>query len=232
MNCQKCGAEVIDGTKFCAVCGASVENLQTTDSDFYQTEVLSYNDDKRNYAPNEINNYASGHLNYDSTAAQNAQPQPSYPNYNSAAAQNAQPFAQNFQQNYTVPNFSVLDEKSFYKQFASKSTKGWTTTLIVGCFLTVVSSILPLMSGNIFSILDIAFYLAFGILLIVQKKWYFALPVTIYSGIWTIVTVLMAGAATGILALIAGIASTIKLKKLNEAYKQYKTSGLFPSNMI
>ena len=214
MNCSICGALADNNAKFCPVCGASLLSAQQQNSELPKAETLYDNYEETGRL--DANNPPAAHENV----------------LGGVRTAEQQPFVQNFQQNYTVPNFSVLDEKSFYKQFASKNTKGWTTTLIVGCFLTVVSSILPLMSGNIFSILDIVFYLAFGILLIVQKKWYFALPVTIYSGIWTIVTVLMAGAATGILALIAGIASTIKLKKLNEAYKQYKTSGLFPSNMI
>ena len=126
----------------------------------------------------------------------------------------------------------MLDEKAFYKKFASKNTNGWVIALVVVCFLTAAASIPSLVFGNVLSILDIAFYLVFGIFLLLQKKWYFSLPVTIYSGIGTIITLAMAGAATGVLALIAGIISTITLKQINAAYTQYKERGVLPQYVI
>lgn len=104
--------------------------------------------------------------------------------------------------------------------------------IVVVCFFTATTSIPSLVFGNLLNILDIVFYLIFGILLLLRKKWYFSLPVTIYSGIGTIITLAMAGAAAGVLALIAGIISTIKLKKINAAYKQYKERGVLPQNVI
>lgn len=214
MYCPTCGATVDNGAKFCTTCGAAIVSPQSENAEFPETEVLSDNYEETGKL--EDNSFISTHENI----------------FGGVPISDQQPFAQNHQQSYTSPSPQVLDEKAFYKQFASKNTNGWVIAIIVVCFLTAATSIPSLVLGNLLSILDIAFYVVFGILLLLQKKWYLSLPVTIYSGIGTIITIATAGAATGIFALIAGIVSTMKLKKLNAAYKQYKERGVLPQNVI
>lgn len=133
---------------------------------------------------------------------------------------------------YANAQYQNLSEKDFYKAFASKSTNSWVITVIVICFLTAAISISQLVLANWFALIDMVLYLIFGILLIVNKKWYFALPVTIYSCIGTIITIAIAGTPTGFFALAAGIIATVKLKKINDAYKQYKDFGVIPQCAI
>ncbi len=214
MYCSICGATIDNSAKFCTVCGTPIADSKTPNTEFTETEVLSENYEETGRL--DGNGFTPIHKNV----------------VGDVSGVEKQSFAHNFQTSNTEPTFPVLDEKAFYKQFASKNTNGWVIAIVVLCFFTAAISIPTLLFGNVFSILDIAFYLLFGILLLVQKKWYFSLPITIYSGIGTIITLAMAGAATGILALIAGIISTVKLKKINAAYKQYKEHGTLPQNVI
>lgn len=215
MYCPNCGASVDQNTLYCMSCGFPiVSGSQDTSSEFAETESFSeaYEEtgklDENGFTPIDAN--VVGGVPFSDKQA----------------------FAQMPQNSYTGPYFSALDEKSFYKQFASKKTNGWVVAIIAACFLTAAVSIPSLAFGNLLSILDVVFYLVFGILLLVKKKWYFSLPVTIYSGIGTMLMLVMSGTATGIFALIAGIISTIKLRKINAAYKQYKGCGVLPQNEI
>lgn len=214
MYCSTCGASVDNSADFCTTCGAPMVSSKVPDAEIPETEFLSDNYEETGRLLE--NGFTPIHENA----------------VGGVPISEQQPFVQNPQQSYASPSFPVLDEKVFYKQFASKNTNGWVIAIVVVCFFTAAISIPSLVFGNLLSILDIVFYLIFGILLLLRKKWYFSLPVTIYSGIGTIITLAMAGAATGVLALIAGIISTIKLKKINAAYKQYKERGVLPQNVI
>lgn len=145
------------------------------------------------------------------------------------------PYVQQTYQNCGNANmpFQKMTEKDFYKNFASKNTNGWVIFVIFSCFLTMAATAgSMIMNENFLSVIDILFYFVFGILLIVKKKWYFTLPVTIYSSIATIITLVLSGSVTGIFAIAAGAVSTVKLKKINDAYKQYTERGIFPQNQI
>lgn len=125
-----------------------------------------------------------------------------------------------------------INYKDFYNAYASKKTKNWVIAFTVVCFITAATSVLSLISGNVFSLIDIIFYIICGILLLSLKKWGVALAATIYSSIGTILIVLEAGAATGIAALVCGIFCIVQLRKVNTAFKEYKSTGELPQNLI
>lgn len=215
MYCPNCGASVDQNTLYCMSCGSPiVSGSQEPSSAAPKTGVFS--DAYEETGKLDENGFTPIYENGDGDVP----------------FSDRQAFAQMPMNSYPGPNFSVMDEKTFYKQFASKKTNGWVVAIIVACFLTAAVSIPSLAFGNLLSILDVVFYLVFGILLLVKKKWYFSLPVTIYSGIGTMLMLVMSGTATGIFALIAGIISTIKLQKINAAFKQYKACGVLPQNEI
>lgn len=216
MYCSTCGAYVSDDSTFCSVCGAQLASVQSQNIITPETETLS-------------NDYEeTGRLDESSFTPLRENIIGQVP----ITDQQHMPFVQQTYQNYGNVSPQVLDEKEFYKQFASKNTNGWVIAIIVACFLTMATSIPSLVMGNLFSLIDIMVYLIFGVLIVLKKRWYFTLPVTVYSAIGTVLTIAIAGAATGIFALVAGIISTIKLKKINAAYEQYKKCGALPQNVI
>lgn len=216
MYCLTCGATIEDGTSYCPVCGAQITATQKRNVSVPETEALFEETgrlDEDNFTP--IHDNVIGYVPID-----NKQQEPL-----------TQEFSQPVQQ-HCSNNSQFLDEKAFYNQVAAKGTKGWVNVIMIACFVTAASSAGWLISGNTFSIVDLVFYIILGILLVLNKKWYFALIVTLYSAIGIIITVAMGGNYVGIFALVAGIISTIKLKKINDAYKQYQASGVLPQNQI
>ena len=216
MYCLTCGATIEDGTSYCPVCGAQVTATQKQNASVPETEVLFEETgrlDEDNFTPSRDNVIDYMPIN-------NKQQEPL-----------TQGFSQPVQQNFSN-NSQVIDEKTFYNQFAAKGTKGWVNALIVICYVTGISSIGLIAMGNMLSIADMLVYLVFGILLTVQKRWYFPLVVTIYGGVFSLITIASSGSPVGIFAVVAGILSITKLKKINDAYKQYQVSGVLPQNQI
>lgn len=216
MYCSTCGATIKENVSYCPVCGAQITATQKQNASVPETEVLVEETgrlDEDNFTP--IRDNVIGYVPID----------------NKQKVPFSQGLSQPVQQNFSN-NSQVIDEKTFYNQFAAKGTKGWVNALIVICFITGISSIGLLAMGNMLSIADMLVYLIFGILLTVQKRWYFPLVVTIYGGAFSLITIASSGSPVGIFAVVAGIISITKLKKLNEAYKQYQVSGVLPQNQI
>lgn len=130
--------------------------------------------------------------------------------------------------------------------YPSPAAKGLSITLAVFCFLSafamltlllLISVIGQMMGGlglfkeyaelmaavsvfllpaTIFVIADAAFYVVFGILLLVKKSWKIALTITIYSGFWFLLG-MIGGSASGIPAMpVIGVLCTIWLRKAPE----------------
>ncbi len=125
-----------------------------------------------------------------------------------------------------------MDYKTFYKAYAASGTKVWTTIFIVICFLTAAIALILVFLDSLLALLDIVVYLTFGILLLVNKNWLFALLPTIYCGFAGLLTMATSGTPSGIMALFAGISSAIALKKLGDAYKAYRLRGCLPQAPI
>lgn len=227
MYCSNCGAFIENGFDFCSACGTKISASvnENVSAQLSSTEIY---EETGKLDEADIPNWHSQPTEYQSRIV----PAPGQTNQTNSKAQ-IPPLNQG-----QIPNlnenllFQKMTEKDFYKKFASKNTNSWAVAIIVACFITAATSIPSLFLGNYLSLIDLVFYLVFGILLVLKKKWYLVLPVTICSGIGTIIAIASAGAATGIFALVAGIISTIKLKKINAAYKQYQKNDVLPQNLI
>ena len=134
--------------------------------------------------------------------------------------------------NPAPPSGEKLTEKQFYDMYAPKKTKNWVTAIAVMAFITAGASAVLLLFANYLSLIDIAFYVPMGILTLTKKKWGFPLAITIYSGTFSLLGVLMGGTPSGILAIVIGIFATIHLRKVNIAYQNYETTGQLPQEPI
>ena len=214
--CQKCNAVLDDTAKFCYRCGTPIpistdEKTGLLINDDEETGLLNNDDQETSLLTEE-----TGELNPDDMSRYTppyTPPQPSFtPNI---------PYAP-----------QRLNEKDFYERFVSKKAKGWTTAIGVISLISGAISIPILFLGNLLSIIDIAFYILMGILILTTKKWGLPLAVTIYSGVFSVITLATSGTPSGIVALIVGIYATINLKKVNDAYKLYCRSGVLPQKPI
>lgn len=134
-----------------------------------------------------------------------------------------------------VPNVSapdVYNEKEFYEGFVSKKAKGWTTAIGVIALISGAVNIPILFLGNLFAIIDIVFYVLMGILILTTKKWGLPLAVTMYSGVASVLSLATGGTPGGIMALVFGIFATSNLKKVSNAYRLYRQSGVLPQKPI
>ena len=141
-----------------------------------------------------------------------------------------QPMGTPFGMNQPMQPINSFED--FFEQFASPKTKNNVKWLGYICAFTAVVSIVLICIGNFVAILDVIFYGVFAFLLLKKKNWAFPLAVTCYSGIFSIIGFFVSGTPSGILALILSIKSTMAMKKLNDAYKEYQTTGQFPSQQI
>jgi hypothetical protein len=111
--------------------------------------------------------------------------------------------------------------EQFFKGYISNRTIGYHTTAAIICIFTAIISFILLFEGDYYSLIDIIFYLTFGILLLKKKDWVIPLIVICYSGIMTVFTLIVTGTVYGAFALAVGIRATIGTKKANDAYKDY-----------
>lgn len=145
-------------------------------------------------------------------------------------AQNAYP-QNNYAQNPNMYN-QIMTKEEFSARFLSKNSNSWIKALWIICFISAVLSLASLGLGNFLAIIDIIFYFVFGILIKKNPNWKLALVVTCYSGFGSIVALVLSGTPSGIVALITGINSVKVLKKLDDAYKNYTTTGILPTEML
>lgn len=235
--CKTCGAQLHDNDAFCVVCGTTVEQANAADAptDFYDTEattvlnesefddkaeettVLSDNSPYQNNNPYQSGNYYQGDNNVYTPPVQPQQP-PVQGYYN-------QPQGNAYQD-------TKLTFEQFYEKVASKKTKSDAKALAIITIITAAVGIASIVMGNYFGIIDVVFYGVFSFLLFKKKNWILPLIVTCYSGCFTVINLVVSGVASGIFALIIGIITTIKLKKVNDAYKAYQTTGQYPNEQI
>ena len=219
--CRKCNTVLDDSAKFCHCCGMPIDNdpdMKTDDDEI--TVQLNDDDVSVPYEQDQPDISAETEESIPEDVPEN------------------NPFQQSFEQpeSYTsdAPGSSndVLGRKEFFEKYVSKKAKGYATVLAVIALISGALSIPSLIFGNLLSIMDIAFYIVMGILILTTKNWIFTLIVTIYSSIFSIITIAISGTPTGIVVLIVGIFATMNLKKVNDAYKQYLLSGILPTDPI
>ena len=126
-----------------------------------------------------------------------------------------------------------LSRKEFYNQFVYKKSNSTVICMAVIFFITAAISIpLIVVLKNMLGIMDIAVYTLFGILLLVTKHWLCALIPTLYSAVWTVVSMVNDGTPTGIVALIVGATCISVLQKFEKMYQAYQTTGMLPAQQL
>ena len=150
-----------------------------------------------------------------------------------------QPAQQSVMNQFTQPAFNgfaptqpINGYIDFFNVYASKNTNGWMTGLLVCCIITAVVSVAGIAMGNFLSILDLVLSLAFGILCKVKKKSWAALAMSIYSIFSCVLGIVLGGTPSGWLLILCGIMSYKNIKKIEDAYKAYQSSGTLPSAQI
>ena len=209
MYCQNCGAENKDNSKFCMVCGTTLNLDNKVEDDMDETTALLQEETTL--------------LQADSVADNNQQIQHVNPVIQSAYNQATQS-TNNYNQ--------IISKEEFFTKLLSKNSKSWIKALWIICFITVVLCAVTIITGNIFAVVDVVFYLVFGILLKKKQDWKIALAITCYSALGTLITMITAGMASGLFPLICGVMATKTLKKADKTYEQYKTTGVYPTEQI
>lgn len=209
MYCQNCGAENQTKSNFCVVCGVPLNTNSIVDNETDKTTLLSDEE--------------TALLQEDSVMSNNQQP-----NYADTSVQTTyNQFACN------VNNYNqIVSKEEFFTKLLSKNSKSWIKALWIICFITVVLCAITIITGNIFAVVDVVFYLVFGILLKKKQDWKIALAITCYSALGTLITMITAGMASGLFPLICGVMATKTLKKADKTYEQYKTTGVYPTEQI
>lgn len=176
--------------------------------------------------------YQQGGQNAYQAAPQTTNTQPYYqPDANAYNQQYANPYDMN--NPYANPSGGLLTYEQFYELYASNKTKSNAKSIAIICFITAaLSLILMFTMGSFVGIIDIVFYVIFGILIMKKPKWQVTLPVAIYGGVFSIIGLLTSGAPGGILALVISIIATVQLKKVDDAYKNYLVTNQVPPIQI
>lgn len=227
MICKECKKTMPDEAVFCPNCGALVET-----GNFEAAGLLTkdYNEAEGTSILDETVYESSASETVEEPAFVNNTP-PVYENSGYVNNNSNSPYNQPVNPSNQFVN-NKMGYKEFYEKCASKKTKNNNNALGIICIITVVASLGLLTVGNIFSIIDIVFYLIFGILILKKKSWEYTLAVTVYGGAFTLIGMIASGAPAGIVAFIVGILATKSLKKLNEAYKTYLSTDQLPTTQI
>ena len=210
MYCGNCGAENKDNSNFCIVCGTTLNLDNKVEDDMGETTVLLQEETALLQDDNILDNNQQTCYSVDA------------------------PFQSTYNQFVQEKNNNnqILNKEEFFTKLLSKNSKSWIKALWIICFITVVLCAVSIITGNIFAVIDVVFYLVFGILLKKKQDWKIALAITCYSALGTLITMITAGMASGLFPLICGVMATKTIKKADKAYEQYKTTGVYPTEQI
>lgn len=144
------------------------------------------------------------------------------------------PTPQYQQTSYYADNTSYkMTEKCFFSEYSKKSVKGINITVAVLCFLSACIAVPQIVTfGNLLGIIDIVVFVLFGVLVLIKKKWYFSLIISIYCGLACALALTLNGVPTGIILLMLAIGNTVSLYRINKAYITYVQTGQMPQMQI
>ncbi len=135
---------------------------------------------------------------------------------------------------------NIMSYKDFLKSFAKKSVNVLTIILGVMCFLSAAIELSTTLTsinyiGNyllLICMFEVVFMTVMGILILINKKWYISLIITIYAGISFAIGLALNGKPSGFIVLIIAVGCTVSLYKVNKSYKIYTETGQIPPALI
>lgn len=107
----------------------------------------------------------------------------------------------------------------YYSAKASKSLKNWKTTLGVLLIISAAISLVSLILGNYFALVDIVLCLVFGVLIFKNNSWIYALLVAIYQGIAVIINLDAGKSTVNLFPLVISLIVMFGIIKLKKEYE-------------
>ena len=208
--CNSCGVELEDSAAFCSTCGA----------------MQPSNAGQNGHTDSNIDD---GTILLD----ESVQEEKSFSSNEQRGAQQNFVVQQQFgvqQGVYSNAQYQTYEE--FYNAFASPKTRNLSKALGIISIITAVLSLIFAITISPIAFVDVAFYTALSVLLFIKHNWIVSLILIIYSGVGSLISIVLGSVPGGIVALVIGILLVINLKKLEEAYKVYQSTGNTPAELI
>lgn len=149
---------------------------------------------------------------------------------------------------------NIISPKDFYASVTAKSSRGTVMAFIVCMYINAAMSVInfflvnmkwisvgiEIMAINAVQIvlenlavgIDFLLFLLLGIFIHIKKNWILALIATCCVGCGMLFTLIGGGGVKGLPMFILGIGTTIVLRNVNKAYKEYITQGIWPQKFI
>lgn len=249
MICKNCGAQLLEGAKFCTVCGVANEPAPVADE---KTQYMFDNSAAEPQMPEAPVAPAEPVAPvYEAPVyqqpVQQAPQQPVYqapvqqpvyqapvqqPVYQAPVQPAPQQFVPPMGVPFGAPVSTDISEEEFFERFADKNVKSNYKASMIIAFITAALSLVLAVMGNVIGVIDIIVYAVVGGLMVKKKNWIFPLICAIWGGIGTVVGMATTGTPSGIVALVIAISATIGAKKVHDAYVEFKSTGVAPTTFI
>ncbi len=232
--CNQCGSTMPDNVFFCANCGATLGGANLNNG--YTRPDQPYmppNAMPQAYVPVQPEPVRTGGNLPASEQSeffnQNGFGQPPISAYAPAYAQPdniAEPAAAHAG---SLPSLQTFDD--FYELVASKKTKSFYRWLGVLCVLNVVLNLAYAFVVP-YSLVDAAVFIILSVLVFTEKSPVVPIVLSVMGCISFVISLVLSSASTGIIFTIYAIFSAVRLKRIKNAYVQYKQTGAFPPEQI
>ena len=133
-----------------------------------------------------------------------------------------------YQQNpygYGMPQRAATREAFLELPENAKMKKEIRSSAIVCYICAGITLLTVLLSGNLFTLIDVAILAGLGIAIQTTAKKLWAILLTVYGAINVIVTVALSGSLGGWLPLVAGIIAIVYIGKLDKAWDAYNAQN-------
>lgn len=229
--CNQCGSMMPDNVFFCSNCGAALGGANLNNGYTQPNQpYMPPNVMPQKYAPVQPETVQSGN-NLSASEQTNSfvSDQPPFRAYTQESAQPDSTAAYAAVQSTTLPSPQTFDE--FYALVASKKTKSFYRWLGILCVLNVVLN-LAFAFVTPYSLVDAAVFVVLSVLVFTKKSPVVPIVISVLGGISFVISLVLSSTSTGIIFTVYAIFSAVKLKKLKDAYVQYKQTGAFPPEQI